>query len=115
MASHGSKAASLGRKATIGAGWVFAQRSVVRTLGFINTLILARLLVPADFGLIAIAMTFEGTIQLMAAFPIQNALLRRPELDTRLHDVAFTIQSGRAVLTSFVLAAGSAPRCDVVR
>jgi O-antigen/teichoic acid export membrane protein len=38
-----------------GAGWVIAWRLGVRVLGLISTLILVRLLVPADFGLLALA------------------------------------------------------------
>lgn len=41
---------SLGRRATIGAGWVVAWRGVSRLLGVANTIVLARLLAPADFG-----------------------------------------------------------------
>lgn len=96
---------SLGRKATIGAGWMIAWRGVARLLGLFNTLILARLLAPADFGLVAMAMTFEVVLQQIAAFPVYDALLRRPENDTDLHDAAFTIQLGRSVLTAAILAA----------
>jgi O-antigen/teichoic acid export membrane protein len=94
---------SLGRKATIGAGWMIAWRGFARALGFVNTLILARLLVPADFGLVSMAMTFEVALQQIAAFPVYDALLRRPETDTHLHDVAFTIQVARAALTALIL------------
>ena len=98
---------SLSRKATVGAGWMIAMRGIARLLGFANTLILARVLLPADFGLVAMAMTFEGAILVMSQFPVQDALLRRPESDTRLHDAAFTIQSGRALLTAGILAVGA--------
>ena len=36
--------------------WVFALRIINRGLGFIRTIILARLLAPEDFGLLGIAM-----------------------------------------------------------
>ena len=98
---------SLSRKATVGAGWMIALRGASRLLGFANTLILARLLLPTDFGLVAMAMTFEGAILIMSQFPVQDALLRRPESDTRLHNAAFTIQVGRSLLTAGILAAGA--------
>ena len=96
---------SLGRKAMIGVGWVFAWRAFARLLSFISTLTLARLLVPADFGLVAMALTLIGAIGALANFPIFDALMRRPEEDTRLHDVAFTIQVARAFLMALALAA----------
>lgn len=98
---------SLGRKATIGAGWMIVWRAVSRLLGVANTLILARLLVPADFGLVAMAMTFETSLLMMAAFPVQDALLRRPESDSRLYDAAFTIQAARALALAILIAAGA--------
>lgn len=98
---------SLGRKATIGAGWLIAWRALSRLLGVANTILLARLLVPSDFGLVAMAMSFEAMIVTMTQFPVQDALLRRPEGDTLLHDAAFTMQAARAILLALVLAAAA--------
>jgi len=103
---------SLGRRATIGAGWVVAWRGVSRLLGVANTIILARLLVPADFGLVAMAITFETSLLMMSAFPVQDALLRRTEAGTDLHSVAFTIQAVRALLTSLIIAAAAPIAAD---
>lgn len=38
-----------------GAAWMIAMRLSIRFLGIISTIILARILVPEDFGLIALA------------------------------------------------------------
>ena len=102
----------IGRRATIGAGWVVAWRGVSRLLGVANTIILARLLVPADFGLVAMAITFETSLLMMSAFPVQDALLRRTEAGTDLHNVAFTIQAVRALLTSLIIAAAAPIAAD---
>lgn len=99
-----AEATSLGRRMVAGAGWMMAWRMATRALGFVNTLVLARLLVPADFGLVAMATTFAGAVSSLSQFSIQDALIRRVEDDTRLHDSAFTIQLGRAVLTAAILA-----------
>ncbi|MGC8477130.1 MAG: oligosaccharide flippase family protein [Acetobacteraceae bacterium] len=98
---------SLTRRAVMGAGWLVAWRMVSRALGFISTLVLARLLVPADFGLVAMATTFSGAIDSLSQFSVEDMLVRRVEDDTRLHDAAFTIQLGRAVLTGALIAAGA--------
>ena len=98
---------SLGRKAAIGAGWMLAWRMVARSLRIGSTLALARLLVPADFGLVAMALTFEGAIQAFSTFPVYDALLRRPGDSTGLYDAAFTLQLGRALLNGIVVAAGA--------
>jgi O-antigen/teichoic acid export membrane protein len=69
-----------------------------------STLIMARILVPSDFGLLAMATTFAGAVDGLSQLGLQEALIRRPEDDQRLHDTAFTLQTGRAALTSAVLA-----------
>ena len=42
-----------------GAGWVIVWRLGMRVLGLISTLVLMRLLVPSDFGLLALAASFS--------------------------------------------------------
>lgn len=95
---------SLARRTLAGAGWIMAWRMAARLLGFVNTLVLARILVPADFGLVAIATAFAGVFESLSQFSVQDALIRRRGDDTRLHDCAFTIQIGRALVTAVVMA-----------
>lgn len=95
---------SLGRRAVSGAGWILAWRMVTRGLGFVSTLVLARVLVPNDFGLVAMATAFSGAIESLSQFAVEDALIRRVEEDTRLHDAAFTVQLGRSVLTAAIVA-----------
>ena len=52
----------LSRRVVRGGIWVFALRITNRGLGFIRTIILARLLAPHDFGLFGIAMLAIATI-----------------------------------------------------
>lgn len=47
---------SLNRKVAVGAFWTVSARLIIKGLGFISTIILARILIPSDFGLIALAM-----------------------------------------------------------
>lgn len=53
---------SISNRTVIGAGWLVAWRMVTRALGLVSTLLLARILVPANFGLIAMATTFSAAI-----------------------------------------------------
>jgi O-antigen/teichoic acid export membrane protein len=54
---------SLSKKVVHGGIWVFSLRLVNRGLGFIRTIILARLLAPEDFGLLGIGMLSIATIE----------------------------------------------------
>jgi lipopolysaccharide exporter len=67
-------------------------RMVSKALGFVSTLILARLLVPADFGLIAMAMSVIAIIDMVNSFGLDMALIQK-ENPTRAHyDTVWTMQ-----------------------
>jgi O-antigen/teichoic acid export membrane protein len=83
-------------------------RIVTRVIGLGSTLILARVLVPEDFGLVAMASTFAGAVDALSQLGLQDALVRRQSDDKSLYNTAFTLQLGRAVLTALILA-GAAP------
>ena len=54
---------SLSKKVVRGGIWVFGLKIISRGLGFIRTIILARLLAPEDFGLLGIAMLAIATLE----------------------------------------------------
>src|SRR3546814_195555 len=58
---------SLNRRIARGAAWMVGLHFVSRCIGFVSTIVLARLLVPADFGLVAIAMALVASIAVFGA------------------------------------------------
>jgi lipopolysaccharide exporter len=100
---------SIGQRAVVGAGWMIAWRMMTRTLGLVSTLVLARLLVPGDFGLIAMATTFVVAVDSFSAVGIQDALVRRETNDRHMLNTAFTLQLLRALLTALVIFAAAIP------
>ena len=62
-----------------GAAWMVLFRLVDRSVGIISTSILARLLLPADFGLDAMAMSIIAMIELATAFSFELALIQKNE------------------------------------
>ena len=62
----------------------------------ISTLILARVLVPSDFGIVAMATTFSDIIDSLSQIGVQDALVRRADNNRDLFDTAFTLQAGAA-------------------
>jgi lipopolysaccharide exporter len=101
------KQSSLTRKTIVGAAWLLLWRIVTRSLGFVSTLILARLLLPSDFGLVAMATTFSYGIEAVSQLGLQEALVRRREEGLDLHHTAFTMQVGRALTTGLMIAAAA--------
>lgn len=102
------KGDSLARKTVIGTGWMMGWRMVTRLLGVASTLILARLLMPADFGIVAMSSVFSSIVSALSELGIGAALVRHPRRDRSLFDTAWTIQIIRSLLIGLALA-GLAP------
>lgn len=103
-----NSSASIRERTLVGAGWMILWRIATRLLGFVSTLVLARVLVPADFGLVAIAMTYIAAFDAFSIFGLQDAIIRAPEYDRDMLDTAFTLSVLRGLLNTLVIAA-SAP------
>ena len=103
---------SVAGRTAIGAGWMVAWRMVSRGLGLISTLILARLLVPADFGLIAMAVAFTGAVSYLSAMGVTDALIRRPDTNEEWFNTAFGFQAYRGLLNGAVIIAGTGPAVE---
>jgi len=74
-----------------GSVWGIAFRWTVRGLGFVNTIVLARLLTPADFGIVTIAMLIAGSIELFLQNGQSLALIRHPHPTREHYDSAWTV------------------------
>jgi O-antigen/teichoic acid export membrane protein len=99
-----------------GAAWMIALRFAIRAIGLVSMIILARLLVPADFGLVAIAMALAGALAAMSEFGFQVALIQNQAADRRHYDTAWTLGIMRGLLVAGALAAAadrSPPRSPI--
>ena len=99
--------ASIASRTVLGATWMIAWRMATRSLGLISTLVLARLLVPSDFGLVAIATTFATAIDSLSLLGLQAALVRQADDYPSLYDTAFTMQAIRGLGTGAIIALGA--------
>lgn len=92
-----------------GSLWISGARAAANVLGLISTVVLARLLVPGDFGIVALGLTFTSVIQSVTDVAVSEALvqLRDPE-DAHYH-TAWTITLLRAALLSGLFAAAAWP------
>ena len=90
-------------------GWIVAWRFATRNLGLLSTLILVRLLDPADFGLVALGTAFAGTVDALSAFGVQDALMRLQAPTRDSYDTAFGLGVLRGLLTGAIIAAGAWP------
>jgi O-antigen/teichoic acid export membrane protein len=100
---------SLLAKTAKGAGWVIGFRLSTRVLGLVSTLILVRLLLPGDFGLIALASSFAQTVDAVANLSVHEAIVRERAPDRAMYDTAFTMSLIRGLITAGVVAGASWP------
>ena len=98
---------AIAEKMAKGAGWLIFLRFIVRGTGIVSTLILARLLLPADFGLVSLAMSLAEGIEAMGALGLQLALIRQATISRPLYDTAFTITLLRNLVSAAILAAAA--------
>ena len=100
---------SLGQQVATGAAWMVLLRVVDRLVGIISVSVLARLLLPEHFGVVALASSLVGLIEAMSDFGIDLALIRAQQPDRRLYDTAWTIRILRAVALGLVLVTVARP------
>ncbi|HLL09953.1 MAG TPA: oligosaccharide flippase family protein, partial [Rubrivivax sp.] len=91
----------------LGAAWTVGGRWSIRAIGFISTTIMARLLVPADYGVVAMAMLAVGLVQALLDFNAGTALLRKAEVGRDEIDSAWSLGILQGVLTGALLAVAS--------
>jgi lipopolysaccharide exporter len=89
-----------------GAFWAVGTRWSIKALGFLNTVIMARLLMPEDYGVVAIAMLTVGFIYAFADLGVATALMRKSVLDQDTIDSAWTLKvlQGAAIAGALLLA-----------
>lgn len=90
-----------------GAVWMVLFKLAERSLGFVSTLILARLLVPADFGIVAMATSFVAMLELLSAFGFDVALIRRDDASRPHYDTAWTFNVLVGVGVALAMLAGA--------
>ncbi|MDQ8727661.1 lipopolysaccharide biosynthesis protein [Bradyrhizobium sp. LHD-71] len=92
----------MSRRTSAGAAVLIASRLIARCIDFAALLVLARLLSPADFGLVAIAMAVIMVTEAALELSLWQALVRLPL--TRAHfDTAFTLALLRALVVVLIL------------
>jgi PST family polysaccharide transporter len=93
------------RRFATGAGWLYGHRWLERLADFVAIVVLARILSPDDFGLVAIAASFVAIIEGLAAFDVTKALIRTRDEDRALYDTAWTLSALRGLLAALCMVA----------
>jgi O-antigen/teichoic acid export membrane protein len=93
----------LARRTATSVAWMTLQTWLSRLGGFVTVAILARLLTPADFGLVAIASTVLPLVYLLADMGLTTYLVQADRLDARTTATAFWFSAAAGLVLSAAL------------
>jgi lipopolysaccharide exporter len=82
----------LGERVVASVLWVGAGRWTARLLGFVTTIVIARLLLPEDLGLVATALIVVGLLDTLVYLGTDKYLIRLPAPDRADYDTAWTLR-----------------------
>ncbi|MGV6821031.1 MAG: lipopolysaccharide biosynthesis protein [Parvularcula sp.] len=102
--NDGASGDHLDGKVARGAAIMSAARIGARLIGFINTLVLARLLTPDDFGVVAIGVTIMQLLQNFSDIGVAQAVIKYHDGDRDQTDTLFTLSLLRGVGVAAILA-----------
>jgi len=102
----------INKKMAKGAAWMVLFKFVERGIGLASTVVLARLLTPADFGLVAMAMSLIAMLELLGAFSFDWSLIQREEAKSDHFNTAWTFTVLFAMSCAAVLVASSGFAAD---
>lgn len=96
-------AEGLRNTAVSGVIWSFVERFSVQGVQFVITIIMARILTPADYGLIGMLAIFMGVSQVFIDGGFSKALIQTKDKDERDFSTVFYINLGISLLVYAIL------------
>jgi O-antigen/teichoic acid export membrane protein len=81
----------IGRRIAAGAAWMVLFKLSERALSLVSMLVLARLLAPADFGLVAIASSVLALLEVLTTLGLDVALISKRDVQRQHYDSAWTL------------------------
>lgn len=92
-----------------GALWISFGQFLSNSLGLVSTVVMARLLIPEDFGLVTIAMGTLAILSAVSAMPISEALVQHKDPTEEHYDTAFTITLIRGACVALLVVLSAEP------
>lgn len=102
-------ASTLARTAARGALATLSAQGIRVVLQLLSVVVLARLLTPHDYGLIAVVLVLVGLGELLRDFGLTAASIQAPELSRGQRDTLFWINAGIGLVLAGLLLAAAAP------
>lgn len=85
------------------------MRLADRAIGLVSIAILARLLLPDDFGLVGYAMAFFAILEIFFQFSFETVLIRDQDAGREAYDTAWTLDLIKGAVLGLLMVVGAAP------
>ncbi|MCH9651940.1 MAG: lipopolysaccharide biosynthesis protein [Deltaproteobacteria bacterium] len=95
--------AGMAKRVARGVGWLYTYRWLERLLDLLSIIVLARILSPEDFGIVAIAVSIVAIVEGLSAFDVNKALIRTRCEDRDLYDSAWTLSALRGLASALCM------------
>ena len=100
---------SINTRIADGAFWTVLMRLGIRALGVVSIIVLARILVPEDFGVVAKASMIASFLEMVTQFGLDTALIQNQAAKRRHYDSVWTIHVIRGAAIAICLVILSEP------
>jgi O-antigen/teichoic acid export membrane protein len=80
-----------------------AMKWIARLMGLVNTAILARILVPADFGIVAMCTLVVGVLEILCELNVAAVLIQRPDATNAHWNSAFTLRLAQGIAVGLLI------------
>ena len=98
-----------------GVGWSVGSTAANRVITLMTTLILARLLTPRDFGLVALAVVALTLLNVLSDLGLTSVLVVTQDLDRRAQGTVLTLLVGAGTIATVALALAAPALADLFR
>jgi O-antigen/teichoic acid export membrane protein len=92
-----------------GSLWLTGGRVVTSALAFVSTIVLARLLSPYDFGIVALGTTILAIVTSVTEMSLSQALIQHRDPQPSHFDTAWTLSVARGLGLASILALAAVP------
>ena len=103
---------TLSQRVIKGSIWIFSLRFIIKLLGLIRIIILARILTPSDFGFVGIALLTIAILETFSQTGFNAALIQKKEDIKTYLDTVWTISIIRGIIL-FLILFFSAPYIEI--
>ncbi|CAN7728692.1 lipopolysaccharide biosynthesis protein [Pseudorhodoferax sp. LjRoot39] len=96
-----------------GTAWLSLARVIINALSILSTFVLARLLAPEDFGLVALGTTLMLLVTEVTELSLAQALVRHADPTREHFDTAWTLNALRGTVLGALFLAGATPAAQL--